>query len=72
MRHFDALLHSHLKEPLSLDLIRRCAGVCAAAGLMVSRMTRPYKAPMEALLRACAEACRACEVACAARLGAMP
>ena len=101
MQHLDALLHSHPRQPSTLDLVRDCvaacqdcsitcnacadaclsekrveemrecirldldcAAICTAAGSIVSRMTRPHKASMEALLTACVEACRVCEAEC--------
>ncbi len=51
-----------LRECIRLDL--DCADICAATGAVMTRMTRPHKAPMEALLRACIEACRACGTEC--------
>ncbi len=51
-----------LRECIRLDL--DCADVCAATGAVVSRLTRPHKAPMEALLTACIETCRACAAEC--------
>ena len=51
-----------MRECIRLDL--DCADVCAATGAVVSRLTRPHKAPMEALLTACIETCRACGAEC--------
>jgi hypothetical protein len=52
-----------LRECIRLDL--DCADVCGATASVVARLTRPHKAPMAALLRACIEICRACGDMCA-------
>jgi hypothetical protein len=54
---------AELRECIRLNL--DCGDVCAATGAVISRLTRPHKAPMKALLQACIEACRTCGEECA-------
>jgi hypothetical protein len=51
-----------LRECIRLNL--DCADVCAATGAVVSRLTRPHRTPMKALLLACIEICRTCGEVC--------
>jgi hypothetical protein len=58
---------ANLRECIRLNL--DCADVCAATGAVVSRLTRPHRTPMKALLHACIEVCRTCGGSCASHAG---
>jgi hypothetical protein len=53
---------AELRECIRLNL--DCADVCAATGNVISRLTRPHRVPMKALLQACIESCRTCGEIC--------
>ena len=54
---------AELRECIRLNL--DCADVSAATGAAVSRLTRPHRTPMKAVLQACIESCRTCGDVCA-------